>query len=276
MRYRPFGATSTMAVSAVSLLLSDRARMSAKDWRALLEAAMIAGINTFELSGTSDALLDGLGQSVAALERRLVFVSWRAPVGVDPVHAVRGMLGRLDLTYLDMLILAEAGQLPGAQALKQARIIRQIGMAGADDLADQAVELDGVDALITPYSLASGSRERHRLKRASDRNMAVVVHDVWPEILRQPPSSLIPKALFQKAPRVARRSGYQFLGETWNWTPEELCLAYALTEPSITSARIEADDAKRIIALAAVPEREMPTGVAAQIEMARFSTDRQP
>ena len=59
---------------------------------------------------------------------------------------------------------------------------------------------------------------------------------------------------------------------TRNWSPEEICLAYALTEPSLATVQIHAERAERLEALAAIPDREMPPGVSAQIEMARFST----
>jgi aryl-alcohol dehydrogenase-like predicted oxidoreductase len=273
MRYRPFGANHPMAVSTISLLLEDRARASAKSWRELLDAAMKAGINTFEVAGQSEALLDGLTQALTGLERRLVFIGWRAPVNADVGHAVDAILRRLGLDYLDMLVLADIGQLGAALPLRRAKVIKQIALACIDDAADQAVALEGVDALITPYSLMSGWRDRHRLKLASDRNMAVVAHDVWPAALRPDERpQLIPKGWFRKGKdKAAKRTGYHFLNETRGWEPEEICLAYALTEPAVTTVRIDADDVERITRLAEVPARDMPTGVAAQIEMARFS-----
>jgi hypothetical protein len=39
----------------------------------------------------------------------------------------------------------------------------------------------------------------------------------------------------------------------------------------LASLLIEADHGERIERLSAVPERDLPTGVAAQIEMARFT-----
>ena len=49
-----------------------------------------------------------------------------------------------------------------------------------------------------------------------------------------------------------------------------MCLAYALTEPAFASIQLEGWRADLIERMAAVTDRDLPTGVAAQIEMARF------
>jgi hypothetical protein len=70
---------------------------------------------------------------------------------------------------------------------------------------------------------------------------------------------------------LAGAGTYAFLNRTRNWTPEEICLAHALTEPSLASVQVSAERVDRIEALAAIPDKELPPGVSAQIEMARFS-----
>lgn len=272
MRYRPFGANYSMAVSAVSLLLEDRIRGSAKEWRELLDAAMTAGINTFEVAGNSEALLSGLEQALAGVERRLVFIAWRATAVGDLGHATRSFLTRIGIDYLDLLILSDVSQLGAAKVLRHDRSVRQVGLGGTDEAADQALDQDGIDALVTPYSLTSGWKDRNRLKLASQRNMAVIAYDVCPPALTGADKpSLIPKGWFRKKPKIDAKSAYHFLDEVAGWSAEEICLAYALYEPAVTTARIVPDDLERIARLAAVPERHLPTGVAAQIEMARFS-----
>ncbi|NBB14892.1 hypothetical protein GVN21_05875 [Caulobacter sp. SLTY] len=274
MRYRPFGATYGMAVSTVSLLLEDRRLMSARDWRDLLNAAMTAGINCFELVGSSEALIDGLRQALAGVERRLVFLAWQAPPIGDPARAAGQVIGQLEIDYLDLLILLDPSRAPQVQSLRQDRLVRQVGVCGEGEVADQALTMTGVDALITPYSLTSGWKERHRLKVASERNMAVIAYDICPVALTgDDKPSLIPKGWFKKKKAADRKGPYQFLNEAHGWTAEEICLAFALFEPAVTSVRIEADSVERIAKLATVPERDLPTGVAAQIEMARFSAD---
>ena len=44
-----------------------------------------------------------------------------------------------------------------------------------------------------------------------------------------------------------------------------------MTDPAISSVLVSARDAERLNALASVPERDMPPGLAAQIEMARVA-----
>ena len=275
MRYRPFGATYGMAVSAVSLLLDDASRKSARDWRELIEAAMVAGINAFELAGHSDALLDGLSEAMAGVERRLLFLAWRAPAIGSLDHTTGMILRRLGTDYADLVVVEDLGQIEFARTLKHSRAARQIGVAGSGETMDLALDRPGVDCLITPYSLTSGWKERHRLKVASERNIAVIARDVCPaELTGADKPGLIPKGWFKKKPKISTRSAYHFLEDTPGWTGEEICLAFALFEPAVTSVQMEADSVERVNKLASVPERDLPTGVAAQIEMARFSNDQ--
>ena len=69
--------------------------------------------------------------------------------------------------------------------------------------------------------------------------------------------------------------GYTFLHRTANWTAEEICLAFTLTEPAVSSAWIETADLNHLDRLADVPDRDLPPGLGAQIEMARFSAKEQ-
>ena len=276
MRYRPFGARYATAVSVVSLQLQDRAWMSARDWRQLLELAMAEGINSFEIAGTGAALLDGLAQALAAVERRLVFLSWQAPGQDDLEKATSKTLERLGLGHLDMLVLPNAAYVTEALVLKQQRMVRQLAVAAVDSEADAAIATAGIDALVTPFNLASSAAVRHRLKQASSRDMAVIGCNVCPDGLEAVSvGGRLKRGLLNwSQPRAPMRNQYQFLKDVQDWTAEEICLAYALFEPSITSVRIEADSGERIRRLAAVPDRDLPTGIAAQIEMARFSADR--
>nr|QQZ51465.1 hypothetical protein JKL49_10895 [Phenylobacterium glaciei] len=75
------------------------------------------------------------------------------------------------------------------------------------------------------------------------------------------------------APTLAGAGTYAFLHHTHGWTAEEVCLAYALTEPAFASVQVEQFRAESIERLALITDKDLPTGVAAQIEMARFSAD---
>ncbi|NBU27917.1 MAG: hypothetical protein EBS42_06795 [Caulobacteraceae bacterium] len=106
--------------------------------------------------------------------------------------------------------------------------------------------------------------------------MAVIGCEVCPEGLEAVGvgGSLKRNLLDWSRPKATVRNQYQFLKDIPDWSAEEVCLAYSLFEPAITSIRVEADTPDRIRKLAAAPERDLPTGIAAQIEMARFSEDR--
>jgi hypothetical protein len=64
---------------------------------------------------------------------------------------------------------------------------------------------------------------------------------------------------------------FAFLYRTPLWTAEAICLAHAMTDPSVASVLVQATDQDRLAVLAAVPERDMPPGLSAQIEMARVA-----
>ena len=69
MRYRPFGRTG-IAVSALSLALNgDNDRRKAGDWLAIIHSALEHGVNAFEISRPSSALLSGLAEGIAAVRR---------------------------------------------------------------------------------------------------------------------------------------------------------------------------------------------------------------
>lgn len=274
MRYRPFG-RSGLVVSAVSLLLDGDQRLSARDWRGLIAAAMDLGINGFEIVGEAPALIEGAGEALADVERDLLFVAWcpRA-LAADPGATVEAFLARMRLGYLDLLNFDPAPpQAEAMQRMRQARLVRGFGLTRDDEETDLLIARGAFEALTTDYSPVSGWRERNRLKAAAGRDMAVIARDIWPEAM-QPKKTLFRKPLLGRRNNpLAGMGGYHFLESTQGWTAEEICLAYVLTEPAVTTVRLEVDRIDRLARLAEIPDRDLPTGVAAQIEMARFSVD---
>jgi len=115
MRYRPFGVAGK-AVSAVSLLLREAPNMTTPQaWRTMVFSAMENGINCFEVSAGLDVAALGLGEALRAVERRLIFISWRLRGdGSHPMSAraiadsVRGGLQRTGAGYFDLLTMDEA------------------------------------------------------------------------------------------------------------------------------------------------------------------------
>jgi aryl-alcohol dehydrogenase-like predicted oxidoreductase len=127
--------------------------------------------------------------------------------------------------------------------------------------------------MATPFNLASGWVERNRVRSAMGREMAVIGQDYWPHALRGDRKSFLPKPSLwrRRTDPLADVGGYDFLHNTQGWSDQQICLAYALTEPSLATVQVTASTPAEIEALAAMAERDLPTGCAAQIEMARFS-----
>lgn len=286
MRYRPFG-NSGMTVSAITLRLSDQSRLRASEWRALVFAAIENGVNSFQIDGSSPALLQGAAEAFASVERHLLFLTWRLRDEAEQLtrdvvdNMMAAAFDELGLDYLDLVLLNDASgpELPPSasaalRTLHEGRVIRGLGVASRGEVSPALLKSGLVTALSSPFNLSSGWAERNRVRAAIGQDLAVIGEDFWPQALREINS----KPLFQKPSLWRRRSdpladvgGYEFLTGTQGWSAEEICLGYALTEPSLSTVRITADTRAEVERLAAVVERDLPNGVCAQIEMARFS-----
>jgi aryl-alcohol dehydrogenase-like predicted oxidoreductase len=288
MRYRSIGNSGT-AVSAIALTLNDvRGRTRPAEWRDLIFAALENGINAFEITTPSPELLAGVGEAIAGVERRLLFLGLRvgpretqgfSQAGLSA--AVRAALEHSGLGYLDLVTLDDPE--PGSvgedgldflKSLRTGRVTLRLGVAGESDAIDGWIASGAFDALTHPYNLSSGWRERHRIKAATGRDMAVIACDTFNEELAEAakgPKQGVSGIWKRKSDPLSGHGSYAFLDKTPGWTAEDICLAYALTEPAVTTVLLSAEKRERIESLAEVPERDLPTGVSAQIEMARFS-----
>lgn len=274
MRYRPYG-KSGQVVSAVSLLLDSAARRSSREWRSLILAALDLGINGFEIAGDAPSLVEGATEALASVERELLFIAWRPrALPAEPGHMLEAFLTRTGLGYLDLVNFDDAP--PSAdilQRLRAQRWVRSFGLTSDDDDTDLLISRGTFDALTTCYSPVSGWRDRNRLKAAAERGMAVIARNIWPEAMQPRPVIFKKPLLGRRGNPLAGMGGYGFLESTPGWSAEDICLAYVLTEPAVTTVRFEVDRIERLERLAEIPDRDLPTGVAAQIEMARFSAD---
>jgi aryl-alcohol dehydrogenase-like predicted oxidoreductase len=288
MRYRPFGATGK-AVSAVSLLMREAPNMNTPQaWRALAFSAMESGINSFEVTAGLDVMALGVGEALRAVERRLIFLSWRLrgdphrPLTAEAVsNSVKAGLQKTGAGYFDLLMLDDAAYdslepeaLGYIADLRAAGLVLQLGVTGDGAATRACIATGDFDVLATPFNLTSDWQARRHIREASAANMTIVATDPFPSALRLPTSQPQKGGLFKRNDNPLAGAGtYAFLHETPGWSSEELCLAYVLTEPAFASVQLEAFRADTIDRLAAVTDRDLPTGVAAQIEMARFSTD---
>ncbi|HEY5412017.1 MAG TPA: aldo/keto reductase, partial [Caulobacteraceae bacterium] len=280
MRYRPLGARGQV-ISAVSLVLEpDSTRRNAGDWVSLIYAALECGVSGFEIRGADAALGEGLAHAFSGVDRRLAFIALRTAgrrgkvLSFEAVGAgVRDTLAKSGLDYLDAVLLNEptVAEIPAVRelgALRSAGLVRALGVAGDGEGVEALVARGEVDMLATGYSLLSGWAERRRLRTAVAADMAVLGYGVYPHERLQP---LTERPAKDRARPLAGVGGYGFLEQTKDWTAEELCLAYALTEPSLATVLLRIQSVDHLERLAAVPDREFPPAAAAQIEMARFS-----
>jgi aryl-alcohol dehydrogenase-like predicted oxidoreductase len=302
VRYRPFG-RSGVSVSAVGLTVGDNAaRHGAEHVRALVYAALEAGVNTYHIATGDPDAAEVIGEALAAVERRLVFVSLRVGVtrtrtGVERDFSPEALTAQIDRTigasglgHIDLALLDDpAGaelQHSALAALKSLRAtgrVTLLGVSGENDSMDAYLSSNAFDILALPYHLRSGWKERNRLKTAISLDMGVMAYGFYPESLSSPKkveaiAQPVRRGLFggktvvQEAASPLQGAGtYAFLHQTKNWTAEEICLAYALTDTAISCVLVDAVEVGHFSALAAVPDRDMPPGLAAQIEMARFS-----
>lgn len=302
MRYRPFGAAG-QAVSALTLSLDARhVSKGPAAGRELIYSALEAGINSYRLCSADPVLAEVLGEALQHVDRKLVQVALTLGAGdgrkgserdfsaegmtaaIDrALHASR--LGRFDLAILHEPAEHELPQssLNALKALRATERVRLLGVSGDGDFMDVYVSTGAFDVLATPYHVNSPWQIRSRLRAARERDMAIFVYDYFPDDLDTAKKAasvhVKRKGLFGFARGGSRSSKnplagagtFAFLHQTNAWSAEAICLAYALTDPSVSSVLVEASSLQRLNCLAEVPDRDMPPGLAAQIEMARIA-----
>jgi aryl-alcohol dehydrogenase-like predicted oxidoreductase len=296
MRYRPFG-TSGAAVSNLTLSVGQstlaRGRGQALD---LLYTALELGVNSYRLETADPVVAEVLGEALSHVDRNLVCVGLTLGVGdgrkAQRDFSAEGMTGAIDralhysgLGWIDLAALEEPAEhelprssLDALKAMRATGRVKLLGVAGGGDVMDAYVSTGAFDALLTPFDLNSGWAVRHRVRAAREQDMAVFAYDYFSDRRKKTRGAdpVAKKGLFgfgaSKHPdRKAANDAFGFLYRTPNWTAEAICLAYVLTDPTITSVIVAADDSNRLTMLAATPERDMPPGLAAQVEMARVS-----
>lgn len=302
MRYRPFG-NAGQAVSVITLSLGGRDIAGGPDaGRELIYSALEAGINSYRLTSADPVLAEVLGEALRHVDRKLVQVSLMLGAGdgrrgSDRDFSAEGMTSAIDralqasgLGWFDLAVLdqPEDHELPQSslnalKALRATQRVRLLGISGEGEVMDTYVSTGAFDALFTPYHVNSPWQIRSRLRDARERDMAIFVFGYFPESL-----DTVKKATavheekkgffgFGKSPSrpkndpLAGAGTFAFLHQTNAWSAEAICLAYALTDPSVSSVMIEASHVERLNDLALVPDRDLPPGLAAQIEMARVA-----
>jgi aryl-alcohol dehydrogenase-like predicted oxidoreductase len=300
MRYRPFGASGA-AISTLTLSLGvtslARGVAAAND---LIYSALEAGINSYRLETADPVLAEVVGQALSNVDRKLLNVSLELGAGDGRKGSQRdfsaeGMTGAIDrclhvsgLGWIDVALLEEPGEdelpqssLNALKALRATERVRYLGVSGEGEVMDAYVSTGAFDVLGTPFHVNVDWRIRSRVRAAREKDMAILAYDYFPSELdtekktvelNQPKKGLFGFGGGKRNDNPLASAGtFAFLHRTPYWTAEEICLAHAMTDPAISSVLITARDADRLNALASVPERDMPPGLAAQIEMARVA-----
>jgi hypothetical protein len=249
MRYRPFG-RSGLALSTIGLHLPLQALAKSRGlMEKLITAGLESGINTYHFDGADPKTLSAAADIFSVVERRLLFISVSAS---DTAHD--------GMTYE---FTALKDRLRGA--------IKDSGLLWLD-----LVLFDKAGTTVIPQKSYDFVKTLQRSNAAIGNEMAVFAEDTFPERYSKA-SDLIPQAAkrgwfgAKAANPLAGAGTYAFLHQTPDWSPEELCLGYALSQPSMSCIYVTADSAHHLEALARVPERHLPSSVPAQIEMARFT-----
>ncbi|HEX7758322.1 MAG TPA: aldo/keto reductase [Caulobacteraceae bacterium] len=284
MRYRPVG-KSGMSISALCLKLrGERCGADPDAWLALIHAAFENGVNAFEVSNPTPALLEGLAHAARSVERRLIFVSLRLPDGLasdDVSREIDQVLSATGLECLDLASLSGDADVPNEviwalEELRATARLKRLGIVVETEAANQHLHGGAFDVLLAPFNLLSGWRERLCVRTAAEKSMSVIAFNHFPEDARTiaEPKAVKRRWFSKPAYPLAGMGSYNFLHDTQGWNAEEICLGFALTETAVASVLLEVDDLKHLAAVAEVTERDLPAAVAAQIEMARFSAER--
>jgi hypothetical protein len=279
MLYRSFGDRSA-SVSAITVRLDDSQRVGgAANWRDLVFAAMEAGVNAFEIGQTNKAMRAGLAEAFAAVDRRLLIISWRTPLA-DGAHEIsrraHELAEGLGLSGIDLLTLELDSDLrdPGLLAdLRRLVATRWLAVSGPPGLIDETIQIGQFDGVAMRNDPVGGWTEPNRLRasRAAARGMAVSALDVG---LAPPAAEAAPAvkrgllSLFGRRPAPPEP---KFQVQAPGWTAQQIAVAHALTDPAISTVMVQPRCIETLEALAAAVQRDLPAGAQAQIEMARFS-----
>jgi aryl-alcohol dehydrogenase-like predicted oxidoreductase len=270
--------------------------MSDKERTRLIHSALECGVNAFELQTTDPDVAACVGHALSAVERELIMVglrlTWsrhqRGPyqgAGAAGLGAlIETTVKRSGLGYLDILMLDAPDSDPPTEeavaVLEAARgrgRAKSLGVAGEGTEAMRHVESGTFDILALRFNVHADNETRNRIRRAAAHSLAVLAYDRYPSRNNEDTGPAVTSGRgFDLAKLLGfkpepKDTPYAFLNNTPGWTAEEISLAYALTEPTLASIQVDARSPAHMAKLAAVVDKQLPTGMAAQIEMARFS-----
>lgn len=294
MRYRPFG-RSGLALSTVGLRLKAESLNNNRPFmQKLIVTALENGINTYYFDTLDVGILRAAAEAFSVVERRLLFISvtahesWQSTdataYALPPLkERLRGAIKDSGLQWLDVLYFGQPGAvmlseetLAFLRSLQKSNMLRFTGGIGETDDLSELIACGEFSVLQTSFDIDSSWDKRRKIDDAVVRDMNVIATDFYPAAYRKA-SDVIPKearrGFFGGKPKnpLAGAGTHAFLHQTPDWTPEQLCLGYALAQSSMSCILIDAESPEHLESLAGVPERHLPSSVPAQIEMARFN-----
>jgi hypothetical protein len=223
------------------------------------------------------AVVDAAGREVLVLMLRLP-----AAKTVDGGHQgldgeVRACLHQIGAQGFDAVMIQSDGSpsiedTTALHTLRAQGLTRMIGVTCGR--GGPTVDLTvGYNVIATPFGLQSDAGLRKRLRAMFENNITLIGYH-FDDVVKPAPVVAPPKGLgrlFKRTPAAGQSDPYEFLRRTPEWSADALALAYALTETTLATIRVQTTDLATLDRLAMAVERELPPGASAQIEMARFS-----
>lgn len=294
MRYRSFG-EGGQSISTVLVAVDSAEAATISDH--YLSGCLALGVNAFEARLDDLSAIQALGRTASSVERTMLVVGLRIPVGdartprdlsrETLIRQLQDALRNTGLRWIDYLMVEDPAQgelgpsfFMTVEAARHAKRLRYVGVSGDSVAITDVIEQGGMQIYAAPYNLRCTQFVRKRMRQAEATNVMILGYDHYPSAIRKvqsAPAAAASGFLQFLGLGGARRepadddSPYSFLNYVRDWTAEQVCLSYALNEPSLSAARITAPDFETLKGLIAASERELPNGLSAQIELARVA-----
>lgn len=293
MRYRPFG-RSQLALSTLGLELCPHTQKTDHIVK-LIKAGLECGINAYFFKSLHQKTLIQAAKEFSIVERKILFIG---ALGYETDQGISGfsmepaqLRQRLKwavrdcgLDYLDFLAFdnPHPNYLPEdsmdlLDRLRQSQLIKHLAAIVETNEMLDLIHSPEFSIIMTSFNINSDWAKRNAIDKSLLSNKSIFSLNHFPEAIHKK-SDVAPKTetglfnIFAKKSPLAGSGTYAFLHQTPEWTAEELCLAYVLSQPTLSCVWINPDSVDEIYQLAEIPERHMPPSVPAQIEMARFSS----
>jgi aryl-alcohol dehydrogenase-like predicted oxidoreductase len=299
VKYR-FLENINQGVSVVGMLVGESSDSLLTN-RSIISSAIGCGINFFQVPIENHSALTAMGEVCRGLNRNQIVVGLRSRAGSREAsaHDIRAkLLAARFISGLDWFnyllfespdpVEISSGLLSELDAEIAEGKLKYIGISGENKFIDRYISSNKFQIFSSSYNIYHNIDVRNRIKLANAHNMAIIGANPTP-IVRVPcapepiKSGLLNdiSGLFrsQSLPGDVSKSGFHrgggftFLHEEDGWNAENLCLAYALAEPSLSTLLVSPDSTSSIEQFANTSKRTIPFYIPAKIEIARAVPD---